>query len=129
MLIILDSSMLMLPMEKKINLSIEISRLVTKTHKIVVPKIVLDELTSLLDSASTITTSKANFALSLAKSFPVLESQIDMHPDAELIRLAQENEAVVATNDKILRKKLLDKGIAVISLHGKNRLSLFGHID
>jgi len=129
MLIILDSSMLMLPLENKINLSSEINRLITKNHKIVVPKIVLEELTSLLNSASTVTTNKASFALSLAEKFAIIESNTGIHPDTEIVRLAEEKKAIVATNDKEMRQKLLDKGIAVISLHGKNRLSLFGYIE
>lgn len=128
MLIILDSSMLMLPLEKSINLSAEINRIISKSYKIVVPQIIINELTELLESASTITTRKASFALELASKFSVLESQEKVHADDEIIRLALELEAIVATNDKTLREKLRKKGIAVISLHGKNRLSLFGHV-
>lgn len=128
MLIILDTSMLMLPLEKKINLSSEIERIIPKSHKIVVPKIVLKELTELLESSSSVTTRKANFALNLSKNFTIIDSQEGIHADEEIIRLALEHKAIVATNDKKLRLRLREKGIAVISMHGKNRLSLFGYI-
>ncbi len=128
MLIILDTSMLMLPLEKKINLSLEIERIVTISYEIAVPKIVINELIELLGSSSTVTTRKANFALDLANSFRILESLEGVYADEEIIRLAMKYRAIVATNDKKLRSILREKGISVISLHGKNRLSLFGHI-
>lgn len=129
MLIILDSSMLMLPLEQKINLTLEISRIITSPYEIVVPEIVLEELTDLLGSASTVTTRKAQFALDLASTYNTLESLKGMHADEEIIRLAQEYKAIVATNDKELRKQLREKGLSVISLHGRNRLSIFGHFE
>jgi rRNA-processing protein FCF1 len=128
MLIILDSSMLMLPLEKKINLSTEFDRLILQNYEIVVPKIVLNELNSLLGSASTDTTRKANFALNLANNYRILESAEGEYADDEIICLAEKHKAIVATNDRELRLKLRNRGIIVISLHGDNRLSLFGHI-
>ncbi|MHA1200115.1 MAG: type II toxin-antitoxin system VapC family toxin [Candidatus Heimdallarchaeaceae archaeon] len=128
MFIILDSSMLMLPLEKKINLSSEIERIITQSYEIVVPKIVINELTNLLESSSSTTTRKANFALDLAKNYSILESLEGIHTDEEILRLALEHKAIVATNDRELRLTLREKGISVISLHGKNRLSLFGYI-
>ena len=44
MLVILDSSMLMLPLEKKINVSLELERLLPVSFEIVIPKIVVCEL-------------------------------------------------------------------------------------
>ena len=128
MYIILDSSMLMLPLEKSINLTSEFERIIPKSHEIVVPKIVINELNELLNNISSSTSRKASFALDLAKNFTTLESQEKKHADEEIIRLALEYKSIVATNDKKLRLKLIKNGIPVISLHGKNRLSLFGHI-
>ncbi len=128
MFIILDSSMLILPLEKRINLSSEIERIIPRSYEIVVPKIVINELTVLLGSASSVTTRKASFALDLAKTFTILESRDEIHTDEEILRLALEHNAIVATNDKELRLKLRGRGISVISLHGKNRLSLFGYV-
>ncbi|MHA1224740.1 MAG: hypothetical protein ACTSP3_16095 [Candidatus Heimdallarchaeaceae archaeon] len=39
------------------------------------------------------------------------------------------HKAVVATNDRELRKRLRSEGIAVISLRGNNKLSLFGYVE
>ncbi len=128
MLVILDSSMLMLPLEKKINISFELERLVLKSFEIVVPQVVLDELKKLLDNKSQSTRLKAKLALELASEFSVIESRTNCFADEEILRIAVEKEAIVATNDAELRSRLRKKSIAVISLHGKNKLSLFGDI-
>lgn len=128
MLIIIDSSMLMLPLERKINLSYEIERLVQISFEIVVPQIVLDELKRLSEKESPSIKQKAKLALELANGFVKIESNINCHADEEILRLALEKEAIVATNDTELRFRLREKGIVVISLRGKNKLSLFGDI-
>ena len=128
MLVILDSSMLMLPLETRINLSLEIKRLIQSNFEIVIPKIIIEELENLVKETNPSTQHKARFALSLAENFKILDSRIDTHADEELERLADEYQAIIATNDTLLRKRLRKKGRTVISLRGKNRLSLFGHI-
>jgi rRNA-processing protein FCF1 len=121
--------MLMLPLERKINLSYEFERILTVDFEIVVPKIVLIELEELKEKGEISTKRKTQLALNLAKSFKTIESKAEGHVDHELIRLAEIHKAVVATNDRELRSMLIDKGIAVISLHGKNKLALFGDLS
>jgi len=128
MLVILDSSMLMLPLEKKLNITFEIERLVQKKFEIVVPEVVLDELKKLLNNEKQSTILKAKLALDLASKFSVLESETGYFADEEILRIATEKDAIVATNDSELRMKLRERGIVVISLRGKNKLSLFGDI-
>ncbi len=129
MLVLLDSSMLMLPLEKKINLSYEFERILDVAFEIVVPQIVLIELRELKEKGETATKRKAELALNLAKSFRVIESKTEGHVDYELMRLAEIHKAVVATNDRKLRSMLIDKGKSVISLHGKNKLAVFGDLS
>ena len=129
MLVILDSSMLMLPLEKKINISLELERILHISFEIVVPKIVVCELERIKHDGSPSTQKKAKLALELANRYRILESNIEGLADDEIERLAIGNKSIVATNDSELRSKLREKGIAVVTLHGKNRLALFGYID
>ncbi|MCK5303716.1 MAG: hypothetical protein KAJ72_00590 [Candidatus Heimdallarchaeota archaeon] len=129
MLVLLDSSMLMLPLEKKINLSYEFERILTIAFEIVVPQVVLIELEKIKEKGETATKRKAQLALNLAMSFRTIESKTEVHADYELIRLAELHKAVIATNDRKLRSILIYKGMAVISLHGKNKLTLFGDLS
>ena len=118
--------MLMLPLEKNINLTAEFDRLLPFSYQIFVPEIIYRELDKLKLTASPSIKSKAVFAIQLAKQFSVFPSNLEGEADKELLRLAIEHKAIVATNDSELRSKLRKKGISVISLHGDNRLSLFG---
>jgi rRNA-processing protein FCF1 len=88
----------------------------------------LDELKRLSEKESQSIKQKAKLALELANGFVKIESNINCHADEEILRLALEKEAIVATNDTELRLRLREKGIVVISLRGKNKLSLFGDI-
>ncbi|MHA1954785.1 MAG: type II toxin-antitoxin system VapC family toxin [Candidatus Heimdallarchaeaceae archaeon] len=129
MLVILDSSMLMLPLEKKINISLELERILPITFEIVVPKIVVFELERIMRNASPSTQRKAKLALELANKYRILDSNTEGLADDEIEKLAIENNSIVATNDSELRSKLRQKSVAVITLHGKNKLALFGYID
>ncbi|MEE9410559.1 MAG: PIN domain-containing protein [Candidatus Heimdallarchaeota archaeon] len=126
---ILDSSMLMLPLEKRINLSFELERIITSSFEIVVPQIVLNELTTLSEKGKPSIKQKALLAIKLANNFKILDSDIEGNADLEIERLAEEYQAIVATNDAELRSKLRKKGLAVISLRGKNQLAFFGFED
>lgn len=128
MLVLLDSSMLMLPLEKKINLTYEIDRLVTITYDIVIPEIVIRELKDIIQEEKSAVKRKAQLALKLAASFRIIESKIEGIADTELLRLAKVHNAIVATNDRELRLILLKNNIPVISLHGENKLNLFGDL-
>lgn len=129
MLILLDSSMLMIPLEKKINLSYELERILPISFEIVVPSVVLRELEELKERAEQSRKRKAHLALSLAASFRIIDSLEEEEADKELIRLAKEHNAIIATNDRELRLKLREEGVVVISLHGENRLTVFGDIE
>ena len=129
MLVLLDSSMLMLPLEKKINLSFELERIINSHFEIVVPQIVLSELEKLKKKGTSSTKQKAQFALKLANNYRILDSGLEGNADEEIEKLAKKHHAIVATNDVELRQKLNNKGIAVISLRGNNKLALFGHVE
>jgi len=129
MLVIIDSSMLMVPLEKKINIFLELERILSFSFEIVIPKIVIKELERIRCEEARAKQKKAKLALDLASNYRILDSNLEGIADDEIERLAIEHDAIVATNDTKLRSKLREKGISVIALHGKNRLALFGYVD
>jgi len=129
MLVILDSSMLMLPLEKKINITSELERIIPIDFEIVIPVIIIKELKKLVEESSPSTKQKAQFALKLAKKYTILDSKTEVKADYELERLAEKHKAIIATNDTALRLRLRQKGLPVISLYGNNKLSLFGFAE
>ena len=116
----------MLPLEKRVNLSLNF---LPFSYKIVIPKIIKEELEKLKKSAKPSTKKKANFAFKLAENYENMNSSIGVHPDDEILRLALEHNAIVATTDRELKRKLRENGIAIISLRGKNKLEIVGDIS
>jgi len=128
-IVILDTSMLMLPSERKINISYELERILPIQIKIVVPGVVIHELETLIKKSSPSIRQKARLALMLSKQFSLLDTHFKENADLEIKRLAEELNAIVATNDSELRLKLREKGIPVISIRGDNKLELFGTLE
>ncbi|MHA1668526.1 MAG: type II toxin-antitoxin system VapC family toxin [Candidatus Heimdallarchaeaceae archaeon] len=128
-LVILDSSMLILPLEKKLNLTAEIERILPLEHELVVPKKVIEELEKLKKEGTLAIQRKSKLALELAEAFKIIDSKFRGKTDDVIFELAIKHKAVVATNDRELRKRLRSEGIAVISLRGNNKLSLFGYVE
>lgn len=70
----------------------------------------------------------ARFGLTVAARCEVLpEWDEDIPVDDKVVKNAQEFNAVVVTNDKALRKKLLDKKIPVVVLRSRSRLEIIGN--
>jgi len=71
---------------------------------------------------------QASLALKLAQRCRVVQveqGENETHDDV-VVRVAQEWKCPVATNDRALRKKLRSKGIPVIFLRERTRLTLEG---
>jgi rRNA-processing protein FCF1 len=74
---------------------------------------------------------EAHLALTLAKKCRLIKIQSDKSEsvDDAIVRLAQDWESPVATNDQVLRKRLRSLGIPVLSMRGKGQLELHGVIN
>lgn len=125
-LVILDSSMLMIPLERKINLSFQLEKILFFAFKIVVPTVVIKELKKHIDKKKTATRNKAKLALKLAEQYETIDSNTEIHTDDELINLAEKHNAIIATNDNELRDRLRKEGFMTIGVRGKKTLELFG---
>lgn len=125
-MVILDSSMLMIPLERKINLSFQLEKILFFAFKIVVPTVVIKELKKHIDKKKTATRNKAKLALKLAEQYESIDSNTEIHTDDELINLAEKHNAIIATNDNELRNRLRKKGFMTIGIRGKKALELFG---
>ncbi|MHA1114961.1 MAG: type II toxin-antitoxin system VapC family toxin [Candidatus Heimdallarchaeaceae archaeon] len=125
-LILLDSCILMLPAEKKVNLG-QLETL-PFSLKVVIPEVVIKELQNLINNGKPAVQKKAKLALSIAQKYEILPSKTEEHTDDELIRLAKQYNGIVATTDVNLRKRLHKEGILCITLVGKKQLKLVGEI-
>lgn len=127
--VILDTNFLLLPFQLKIDIFSEIEKLVGRFEPIVL-SITLDELKKISESGSSKMSRLASLAIDLSKKCKILETHVmpgESHDDA-LLRVAKENNCIVATNDRILRKKLRKAGITTIFLRQRAYLELEGYI-
>ncbi|MDS0281828.1 twitching motility protein PilT [Haloarcula onubensis] len=122
-MIVLDTNALMMPVECEVRLFEEIERLLTDAGDYLVPEAVRNELDKLADGAGTEATAAA-VGRDLLDRCTLAPTDADYADDAVLELAARENVTHAVTNDKPLKRRLLDAGIPVISLRGRNKLGI-----
>lgn len=127
--VIFDANFLLLPFQFKIDIFGGIESLIGRFEPIVL-SVTLEELRKISAKGSGKMGRMALSAIELAKRCRVME--VNMMPgesyDDVLLRVARENNYLVATNDRYLRKKLREAGVATIFLRQRAYLQLDGHL-
>lgn len=116
--IILDVNFLMAPFQFKINMDVELGKVVPECVP-VVPSSVLRELESLLRKGNDW---KVKAAIELASRYTVVD--IRGKGDAPIFNLAVGRRWPVATSDRGLRNKLHKRGIPVVLVRERGHLEL-----
>ena len=124
--VILDSNALMMQFQFHVDIEKEVRRLLTFNFDIVVPRIVLQELERISREGNQKEAGEARMALALAQTFRVEESPGD--GDTGILRLAEKLNALVVTNDNVLRARLRAKDIPNIYMRSRAFLTIEGHI-
>jgi rRNA-processing protein FCF1 len=107
----------------------ELDAILNRSYELILPTFVIDELEKISQNRNKKpkTRTEARFALKLAQElcqeYPQELSSV-VSVDEQIVTLAKELEAIVATNDQILRTTLKREGIPTIYLRGKNRLEI-----
>ena len=123
--VILDTNALMMPLEFGTDLFGGLTELLGAYDAYVLDEVV-GELRGLAFGGGG-NPAAARFGLTVSarcRVIPPLDEEIPV--DDKIVRRAEEFNAVVVTNDKALRKKLLDKRIPVVVLRSRSRLELIG---
>ena len=125
MKVILDTNALMMPLEFGTDLFGGLTELLG-AYDALVPAEVVGELRGLTNGTGR-NPAAARFGLTVAARCALIpELDEDIPVDDKVVKRAEEFNAVVVTNDKALRKKLLDKRIPVVVLRSRSRLELIG---
>jgi rRNA-processing protein FCF1 len=126
--VIADSNALFIPLEFKIDIFAELSRLLNRNYELVLLSPVKRELETLTQKSSPKTRKNAAFALSLAEkcTYVNIQEKPNEPTDDAIIRIAKQWKTPVFTNDKQLKKKLRDISVPVIYLRQKSRLEIDG---
>ena len=128
--VVLDTNMLMLPIQLNINITAELDKLLELKYEIVIPEGVIDELKKLLNISNPKTRRIAKFALELAKKFKIipLRPKVGESTDQLLVRLAKKKDYIICTCDNELRRKIREVGAPVIFLRQMSHLVIEGEI-
>ena len=121
MRVAMDANALMMPVEAGVRVFDELDRLLG-AYECVVPSTVREELRSLAESGGD-EGRAASVGLDLAADCETIETE-ESYADDALFALATGGEVeTVCTNDGPLRDRLLDAGVPVIHLRGRNQLT------
>ena len=122
-MIVLDTNALMMPVECEVRLFEELERLLPDAGAYLAPEAVRDELEKLADGAGTEATA-ASVGRDLLDRCTLAATEVDYADDAVVELAEREDVTHAVTNDKPLKRRLLDAGIPVISLRGRNKLGI-----
>ncbi len=112
--VIIDTNAMILQVEYKIDFERELVGLLG-TYEIYIPITVLNELKGIKDK-------HARAALKMAQKYQNVESV--KYGDDAIVSLALKLNAIVITNDRALRKRLLKKGKSVIYVRQRSYLAM-----
>ena len=110
--VILDTNALLMPFEIRMNLDLEIQRVLGDV-RFIIPGPIIGELKHLKHKYSKV-------ALELARRYDIIQTEAT--GDAAIIELAERTGAFVLTNDRELRNELRKKGIPLVYLRSGNHL-------
>jgi rRNA-processing protein FCF1 len=116
--VVLDTNMLVVPAQFRIDIADEIRRLVPGAKMITLSGVVL-ELEKMKNG-------KIGMEFIQKNDVGVIESQ--GHVDDAIVEYARDKNAIVATNDAMLIKRLKEIGAPVVRVRKKQTLALEGHI-
>ena len=126
--VILDSNALFVPLQFKIDVFEEVSRLLNRNVAFILLSPVRRELELLAKKESPKMRKSAIYALKLAEKCKLVDvdnSQV-LPTDDVILKVAKDSNSIVFTNDINLRKKLRDISVPVIYVRQKSRLRLTG---
>jgi rRNA-processing protein FCF1 len=124
MKVILDTNFLMVPFQFKVDILGEIKRLLDINYELFVPNKVMVELNTLAKKGNLWERKSSRIGLGLAKNMKSI-TVMGIDPDDAILSII-DNKTIVCTNDKELRKRVMDKGGRVIFLKQGSFLELEG---
>lgn len=143
--VILDTNFLMIPYSFKVDIFSEIDRICNFKYQIYIIDRTIDELNNIIKKQTGKHKQAAKLGLSLAKAYktkprhsvpgfcfyktkPLKSNNENQNRSVDDIILDMaDRDTIVATQDKILKKRLKEKGVAVIVLRQKKHLELVGY--
>ena len=130
--VVIDTNFIAVPAQFNIDIFSEAERILERKLEFVVISTALEEIERKLSNPKNKTE---------ARHFKVAKALIDRckvvgpegliseaSVDDQILAYAKENNGVLATNDRELKKKARDSGVPVLMLRGKKQLALHGNV-
>jgi rRNA-processing protein FCF1 len=128
--VILDANFLFIPIQFNLDIFDELKKILNQRFNLIVLSSTVKELQGLIESKSLKTQKQAINALKLVDKcrFVQVNKNTNETFDDVIVRISTEWKCPVATNDRILRKRLRQKAVPVIYMRQKKRLELEGSV-
>ncbi|MBN1786719.1 MAG: hypothetical protein JW825_07030 [Candidatus Methanofastidiosa archaeon] len=122
--VLLDTNFIISSLKFGISLDM-IGDLLTRNHRVLVPENVKRELENLDLSGKD--EKMRRIAIQLSNHYDTLD--LEGPVDEGILMYSKDNGAIVATNDKELRKRLRDNGVTVIYIRNRRYYAIDGNIQ
>lgn len=124
--ILLDTNLLMACSQFKVDIFSEIDRICNFNYKIYILDKTMDELEDIVEKQKGKHKDAARVALKLIaiKNIKIIETESNDKTDDIIIDMSSKNDFIVATQDKDLKRKLINQGSSVIILRQKKILAM-----
>ena len=126
--IYLDTNFLLIPPKFKVDIFEEIDRLASFDYELVILDRTLEELSRIVDMQRGKDKKAASIAVQLVRkkfedgSLSIEKARSDGNVDSNLIGLAKQSRIIVATQDKELKRHLIQEGARIIDLRKQQYL-------
>ena len=124
--ILLDTNFLLVPYQFRVDIFTQINRIMHFQYKIFVLDKSVEELKKVIEGQKGKSKDAAKIALKLIaiKNIGVIKTESDKKTDDAIVELSRKDNYIVATQDKDLKRSLINHGIEVIVLRQKKILVL-----
>jgi len=129
--VILDTNFLTVPAQFGVDVFSEAERVLERSIEFILLESVISEIRTKLEKAGKTERRIFTIALDLTERCKIVEiehSLKELSVDNQLLEYAVSVNGVLATNDKELRERAIERGIPVLMLRGKKHLELKGSI-
>jgi len=128
--ILLDANFLFIPSQFQIDIFDELMKLLNQRFESVILSPTYKELQKIAEKGSPKIRRHASLALKLAEKCRIVEveQRFEETHDDVIVRVAAEWRCPVATNDRVLRKRLRDINVSVIYLRQRSHLEMEGNV-
>ena len=131
-LVVVDTNFLTVPLQFGVDVFSEAETILEQRVEFVILDSVLEEINRLAETAKGSDKQAFRIALELTENcrkVDVQDAHSEMTVDDQLIEYTSQAGGVLATNDKELRARARTRGLPVLFLRGKKRLTLEGEVS